>query len=43
MKKVVSTALCITFVLALSGCQCTKEEQAKVQQEVPAAAQVPAK
>ncbi len=44
MKKVVYTTLCITFVLALSGCQCCKEEQAEVkQQEVPAAQQEAAK
>ena len=39
MKKVVYTTLCITFVLALSGCQCCKEEQTKVKKEVPAAQQ----
>jgi len=43
MKKVVYTALCITFVLALSGCQCSKEEQTAVKQEVPAAQQEAAK
>ncbi|HML19043.1 MAG TPA: hypothetical protein PKD74_00530 [Candidatus Dependentiae bacterium] len=43
MKKVVYTTLCITFVLALSGCQCSKEEQTAVQQEVPAAQQEAAK
>ncbi len=38
MKKVIYTALCITSVLALPGCWCSKEEQKPVEavkQEIP--------
>lgn len=39
MKKAVYAALCVTSVLALPGCWCSKEEQKPaevVKQEVPA-------
>lgn len=42
MKKVVYTALCVTSVLALPGCWCSKEEQKpaeQVKQEVPVSAE----
>lgn len=42
MKKVIYTALCVTSVLALPGCWCSKEEQKPVEavkQEIPVTAE----